>query len=342
MGVRRGGRNARGGQRVHAVTERWSAHSAPGVGLLVAAATAPGTFSSSLSARSAIDQGIVTGLASGLHHLLSVSTQDLLEGVGRVVSGGASGAAGQSAIRRWRRTVLVDCAMVPVGLAVTRSLAPRAGEHVLRGAARQLAWRSAVTGLGGALLVAAERGVHTLDARLGAGGRLAAIPRRYPSASLCPTWSNAAVCNRRATRWPSIRLRLCARWSWQPARWAVWPGARTANTCSPTWPAGRCRRCCRGPPRAGGPAGVDAAAGSARGREGGGARRRPGGTVHRCLRGVAPGDAAARGRHRRRRPGDRRRGGDPMGGADGQRRSREPGAVGDAGPGRASARPPLR
>src|SRR3954451_385190 len=180
MGVRRGGRNARGGQRVHAVTERWSAHSAPGVGLLVAAATAPGTFSSSLSARSAIDQGIVTGLASGLHHLLSVSTQDLLEGVGRVVSDGAGGAAGQSAIRRWRRTVLVDCAMVPVGLAVTRSLAPRAGEHVLRGAARQLAWRLAVTGLGGALLVAAERGVHTLDARLGAGGRLAAIPPAIP------------------------------------------------------------------------------------------------------------------------------------------------------------------
>jgi uncharacterized membrane protein len=162
------------------MTEPLSAHSAPGVGLLVASATAPGTFSSSLSARSAIDQGIVTGLASGLHHLLSVSTQDLLEAVGRLLADGAGGPAGVSATRRWRRTVLVDCAVVPLGYAVTRSLPPRTGEPVLRGAARQVAWRLAATGLGGALLVGAETGVRTLDARLGAGGRLAGLPLAIP------------------------------------------------------------------------------------------------------------------------------------------------------------------
>jgi uncharacterized membrane protein len=162
------------------MTRPSSAHRAPGVGLLVAAATAPGTFSSSLSARSAIDQGIVTGFASGLHHLLSVGTHDLLEAVGRLLADGAGGTAGMSETRRWRRTVLVDCAVVPIGLAVTRSLPPRTGESVLRGAARQVAWRLGATGLGDALLVGAETGVRTLDARLGAGGRLAGIPLAVP------------------------------------------------------------------------------------------------------------------------------------------------------------------
>ena len=61
-----------------------SAHSAPGVGLLVAAAAAPGTFAPSLSRRSALDQGIVTGLATGLHHLLAAGTQDLIEVLGQL------------------------------------------------------------------------------------------------------------------------------------------------------------------------------------------------------------------------------------------------------------------
>jgi uncharacterized membrane protein len=155
-------------------------HSAPGVGLLVATATASGTFTSSLSARSAIDQGIVTGLTTGLHHLLSVSTQDLLEAAGRFLADGAGNAAAPAAGRRWNRTFLVDCAAVPIGLAVTRSLPPRTGEPVLRGAARQLAWRMGATGLGGALLIGAETGVRALDIRLGAGGRLARIPLAVP------------------------------------------------------------------------------------------------------------------------------------------------------------------
>ena len=46
--------------------------------------------------------------------------------------------------------------------------------------ARQAAWRVATTGLGGALLAGAETGVRALDARLGADGRLAAIPLSIP------------------------------------------------------------------------------------------------------------------------------------------------------------------
>src|SRR3954465_10765290 len=87
---------------------------APTVGLLVAAAMAPGTFSSSLSSRSAVDQGIVTGLATGLHHLLSVSTQDVLEAVASaLVSDTGDGVVGSAARRRMAQ-LAVDGALVPV------------------------------------------------------------------------------------------------------------------------------------------------------------------------------------------------------------------------------------
>src|SRR4051794_36037245 len=107
-----------GAEGVGMVEQPRSAHSAPGVGLLVAAATAPGTFSPSLSARSAIDQGIVTGLSAGLHHLLSATTQDLVETVAWALVDRAGGEAGPAETRRWTRTVLVDCAVIPVGLVV--------------------------------------------------------------------------------------------------------------------------------------------------------------------------------------------------------------------------------
>src|SRR5437763_4478431 len=49
------------------------------VGLVVASAFVPRTFARSLSSRSARDQGIVTGLATGLQYLLTVGTQDALQ-----------------------------------------------------------------------------------------------------------------------------------------------------------------------------------------------------------------------------------------------------------------------
>ena len=48
-------------------------------GLLVAASIVPETFASSLTPRSWIDQGIVTGLATSLDYLLTVVTQDGVE-----------------------------------------------------------------------------------------------------------------------------------------------------------------------------------------------------------------------------------------------------------------------
>ncbi|WP_164704407.1 alpha/beta-hydrolase family protein [Blastococcus litoris] len=150
-----------------------TASSAPGVGLVIASATAPGTFAPSLSPRSAVDQGLVTGLATGLHYLLSAGAQDALEAAARAL---LDAAAPPAAARR--AAVAVDLAAVPLGLAVLRALPT--SEDPLRGLVRQAAWRLGVAGLSGSLLAAAQAGTRTLDARLGLGGRLAAVPLAVP------------------------------------------------------------------------------------------------------------------------------------------------------------------
>src|SRR4051794_31467593 len=147
---------------------------APDVGLVVAAAMAPGTFAPSLSPRSAVDQGLVTGLATGLHYLLAAGAQDALEATARFLGDGAP-----SPGMRRARTIAVDCAAVPVGLAVLRALPARTGDPV-RGLVRQAAWRLGATGLCGALLSAAQAGAHAVDDRLRLGGRLAAVPLAVP------------------------------------------------------------------------------------------------------------------------------------------------------------------
>ncbi|MGY1606734.1 alpha/beta-hydrolase family protein [Geodermatophilus sp. SYSU D00700] len=144
------------------------------VGLVVAAAMAPGTFAPSLSPRSAVDQGLVTGLGTGLHHLLTVGTQEALESAVRVAVGGAAPPSARRAA-----TIAADCAAVPLGLAALRAFPPRA-EDPLRGIVRQAAWRLGATGLGGALLGGAQAGTRALDDRLRLHGRLAAVPLAVP------------------------------------------------------------------------------------------------------------------------------------------------------------------
>ncbi len=146
-------------------------------GLLITSALAPGTFARSLSARTALDQGIVTGLASGLQYLLTVGTQDALQAA-------AAELAGARGDDRWARqralTLVADLAVVPLGLAVQRALPSRPGQPLSRGLLRQTGWRLMVTGIGGALLVATQAGARALDARLRAGGRVEAFPVAVP------------------------------------------------------------------------------------------------------------------------------------------------------------------
>jgi hypothetical protein len=150
-------------------------------GLLVTAGIVPGTFARSLSARSAVDQGIVTGLAGGLHYLLTVGTQDAVQAAAAALAGSApAGLGADAATRRRRLTLLADLAAVPLGLGVQRLLPPRPGEPMARGLLRQSGWRLVLTGVSGTLAAATQAGARALDERLGAGGRLAAFPFAVP------------------------------------------------------------------------------------------------------------------------------------------------------------------
>ncbi|MGY1829145.1 alpha/beta-hydrolase family protein [Geodermatophilus sp. SYSU D01180] len=144
------------------------------MGLAVAAAMAPGTFAPSLSSRSAADQGLVTGLATGLHYVLSAGTQDALEATARLLLRGTPSGSARSA-----GTIAVDCAAVPLGLAALRAFPPRADDP-LRGVVRQAAWRLGATGFGSALLGGARLGAQALDDRLRLHGRLASVPLAIP------------------------------------------------------------------------------------------------------------------------------------------------------------------
>jgi uncharacterized membrane protein len=148
-----------------------------GVGLLAASAVVPGTFSRSLSPRSALDQGLVTGLAAGGHYLLTVGTQDALQ------AAVAKACAGRHLGVRQERAVLLaaDLAAIPLGLALRRLAHPLPGESLARGLLRQTGWRYAATGLGGALLLGSQAALEAADRRLGAGGRVAAFPVAVPA-----------------------------------------------------------------------------------------------------------------------------------------------------------------
>jgi uncharacterized membrane protein len=152
--------------------------SAADVGLVVASALAPGTFASSLSDRSVVDQGIVTGFSIGLHYLLTVATQDTMRGIATAL---AAGSAAKTARRHMVTTLIVDAAAIPVGLGIQRMLSPRPGEAMARGLLRQAGWRFAATGLGDLVLVGAKVSARWLDVRIGAGGRIAELPVAVPA-----------------------------------------------------------------------------------------------------------------------------------------------------------------
>jgi len=151
------------------------------VGLVVAAAKIPETFSPGLAPRSAVDQGLVTGLATGVHYLLAVGAQEALQA-------GASELARLPAVPQWagrpagqRALVLcADLAAVPVGLALQRWLPSRPGEAMARGALRQVGWRAATTGVAAMSLEAARAALRSLDARFDGGGRVASLPIAVP------------------------------------------------------------------------------------------------------------------------------------------------------------------
>lgn len=151
------------------------------VGLVVAAAKLPETFAPGLGARSVTDQGIATGLSTGLHYLLSLGTQEAIEAMAAQLARNGLGARWADAATRQRAlTVMADLAAIPAGLALQAALPSRPGEAVFRGALRQAGWRAATTGVGAMSLAATRTALRDLDTRLGLGGRLDGLPVGVP------------------------------------------------------------------------------------------------------------------------------------------------------------------
>ena len=151
------------------------------VGLVLASAAVPGTFTRSLSDRTWLDQGLITGLATGTHFLLTVLAQDAIDGAGAALSTALPFPESWTDVQREKAaTLLLDMAVVPMGFGVVAFIGHRANETALRGLIRQLGWRTAVTGVGATLLAGAMYVSHNIDEALGADGRIERFPLAVP------------------------------------------------------------------------------------------------------------------------------------------------------------------
>src|SRR6185503_4984398 len=88
----------------------------PQVGLVVASSAVPATFARSLSERTWLDQGIITGLATGTHYLVSVVAQDVIDICGSALARVLPFPQSWSVDHRRRAAILLlDVTAVPVG-----------------------------------------------------------------------------------------------------------------------------------------------------------------------------------------------------------------------------------
>lgn len=151
------------------------------VGLVLASAAVPGTFTRSLSERTWIDQGLITGLATGTHFLLTAITQDVIDAGGTALSTTLPLPEHWTDEQRAKAaTLLLDVLVIPAGLGVVAFIGQRDHETNVRGLIRQLGWRTAVTGAGATLLAAALATTHALDDAVGAQGRIERFPIAIP------------------------------------------------------------------------------------------------------------------------------------------------------------------
>jgi uncharacterized membrane protein len=153
----------------------------PQVGLVVASAAVPATFTRSLSERSWLDQGIVTGLATVTHYLVSVVAQDGID-IGGAVLARVLPLPEVLTVEQRRRVaiLLLDIAFVPIGFGLGVIFRFRDNDSQARTLVRQVGLRLGVTGTGATLLAGALAVTGALDDRLGASGRIAGFPVAVP------------------------------------------------------------------------------------------------------------------------------------------------------------------
>ena len=153
----------------------------PQVGLVVASATVPGTFTRSLSERTWVDQGIITGLSTVTQYVVSVVAQDGIDIGGSLLARMLPFPDTWSDEQRRRAaTLLLDITVVPIGFGLAGLFRFRDNDDQMRALVRQVGLRLGVTGTGATLLTGALATTKALDDRLSAGGRLAGFPVGLP------------------------------------------------------------------------------------------------------------------------------------------------------------------
>src|SRR4051812_49378043 len=146
----------------------------PQVGVAIASALVPGTFARSLSDRSWVDQGIITGLSTVTQYVASVVAQDGIDiggaALARLLPFPESWSTEQ---RKQLATLALDIALGPIGFGLAGLLYFRDPDSQLGAISRQVGLRLGVTGTGATLLSGALAATRVLDERVHAGGRLA-------------------------------------------------------------------------------------------------------------------------------------------------------------------------
>ncbi|MGB8020190.1 MAG: alpha/beta-hydrolase family protein [Candidatus Nanopelagicales bacterium] len=131
-------------------------------GILAGSTSVGRSFSRGLMPRATVDQAVITGVSSTLNYGLTVSAQSLIEAVALKVAGTGPDSAEKQMTQRG--VVLVgDVAAMGMGVLAQRALAHRKDEPIARAWGRTFAWRMAVGGMAGAIIVGSDALLAGLD-----------------------------------------------------------------------------------------------------------------------------------------------------------------------------------
>jgi uncharacterized membrane protein len=131
--------------------------------MFIAAASVPRSFQRTLMPRSAVDQGVVTGVLVSGNYATAAFLQDVIEALAERF-GGRAYHEDKSA---WRRlTALADLAAIGAGIAIQAALPQQPNEGLPRGALRTSGWYLSTAGLAGLAAAASQEAGSELSRRL--------------------------------------------------------------------------------------------------------------------------------------------------------------------------------
>jgi uncharacterized membrane protein len=131
--------------------------------MFIAAASVPRSFQRTLMPRSAVDQGVVTGVLVSGNYATAAFLQDVIE----AFAGRFAGRAYHEDKTAWRRlTALADLAAIGAGIAIQAALPQQPNEGLPRGALRTSGWYLSTAGLAGVAAAASQEAGSTLSRRL--------------------------------------------------------------------------------------------------------------------------------------------------------------------------------